>query len=252
MNTLNTTASIESNASNGAIARGQSMRADLARLGETLGEFKPYDSSNVPAEVSGTRLVKCLYRSDNKEGLASSYTRVPTAHLNTDLIKAALDESGSSLLEHVQYWLESVEDKQIKAAHAKGQLNVFVSGLSIERLVAYLEETTEGGRLNGDKINTWFDSNFEAPLSEIVAAKLGFSLLDATEAQLLKVASVLKAYKAKFAQFASPKASINDVDIEAMRKAIALCNLQDDALAIRFNARMDKMQADSKDALLAL
>jgi len=226
----------------------QLLSTKLASLGENLGEFKPYNSANVPVEIAGTRIVKCLYRADNTTGLESSYCRIPTAHLSSSKIA----DKANDLSEHVANWLESVEDKQIKAAHGKGQLNIFTTGLSIDSLIAYLEETTEGGRLTKEKIAAWFNVSFEAPLSEIVANKLGVSLLEANENQLVNIQRVVNAYKSKFELFASPKASIKTEDMEAMRKAINLCGLLDDSLASRFMVRMDKIEAASKDALFAL
>jgi len=241
-------AQAQSAASNNAIALGEKMRAELAKLGETLGEFKAYDSANVPVEIAGTRITKCLYRADNTSGLVSSYVRLPIAHLASDLISVALPD----LQDHILNWLESVEDKKIKSAHAKGQLNIFTSGLSIASIIDYLEETTEGGRLNKDKISAWFTSAFEAPLSLVVASKLGIDIEHANESELLKVMAVVKAYQIKFEVFASPKASIKTEDMEAMRKAIILCSLEQDSLALRFIARMNKIESDNKDALFAL
>lgn len=234
------------------------MRADLESLGETLGQFRSYDSAVMPAEINLTRVVKCLYKAtkDSKTGEMipskheNSIVRIPTSHINAEAIKENLD----SLIPHIISMLETVEDNEIKESHKKGQLNVFVDGLSINSIIEKLDASNESARMNGEQISNWFGNVIAPKLSEVIADKLGWSFdeLAMDSNKQAKVENVLESYCKRFTSLASPKVSIKEVDREAMKRAISLADAALDLVAIRFITRLDKMAESEKDALFAL
>lgn len=234
------------------------MRAELESLGEKLGEFKPYDSAITPAHINLTRVVKCLYKAtkDSKTGEMipskheNSIVRIPTSHISAEVVTDNIE----ALMPHIISMLQTVEDAEIKEIHKKGQLNVFVDGLSIGNLIDKLDASNESARMNGEQISKWFGEIIAPRLSEVIADKLGWSLEELAMDSLkqAKVENILESYCKRFVSLASPKASIKEIDREAMKRAISLAEASLDLVASRFITRLDKMAESEKDALFSL
>lgn len=233
--------------------RKEELRAELARLGEVLGDFKAYDSQLPVSEIKGTRVVTCLYKAIKKDGVlvpsafSNAYTRVPVAHLTEKTVIANI----ADLAPFVVSYLQGVEDAMIKDAHKSGQLRIYADGLSLARLIEKLEESSNTGRLNKERIGQWFDSEVAELLAVKFAAKMG---LDETssEAQLAKLDVILAAYRAKFESLASGKVFIKEQDCLAMIGVLNTCQLEDDTLGSRFLVRLENMTKKEEDLLLAL
>lgn len=235
--------------------RKQAMKAELERLGEVMGEFKAYDSQLGASDIAGTRVVTCLYKAtkDSKTGELipakwdNSYCRIPVAHLTEKAVIAAASE----LAPFVVAYLQGIEDAMIKDAHKAGQLRIYTDGLSLARLIEKLEESSNAGRLNKERIGQWFDSQVSEILAVKFAAKMGLDE-NSSEAQLAKLEAVLQAYKAKFESLAGGKAFIVESDCIAMINVIKSCELEDDSLGSRFMVRLENMSKKDDDLLLAL
>lgn len=226
-----------------------SLHTRLEAAGEKLGEFKPYDALNVPAEIEGTRIVKCLYKADKdgKKKRDNVYVRVPTAHITEDVVSDNVDK----LAEYVVTFLQEIEDKGIKKAHATDQTQIYTDYLSLEKVIEALEESEAGARLNGEKIKVWFAENLEETLSLVVMDKLG--IVDTpTEEQASKVLAIVDAYRTKFASLASGKTMFKEADRLALIKAIGICEAGETLLGRKFITRLEGMTEKEKDALLAL
>lgn len=249
MTDLNTTANIPSAAT--IVQATKDRNEMMATLGERMGEWKAYDSQLTIPEIAGTRIVKALYQTNkatNKKLRENSYVRLPTSHITEEVIVARISE----LSPYVLSWLQELEAIELRAAHKKGQINVFTDGLSLDAIIARLEESETGARLNKEKIEAWYDSYLLNSLTMLFAAKMGITDT-ASEEQLAKLEIVLNAYKAKFASLASGKVYIKESDCKAM---IVVIRSDDDAaaslLGMRFISRLEKMQEKEDDLLLAL
>lgn len=254
MNTVTTPAATPATALNtftGANTTANLIARDqqLASLGEELGVYKPYDSQMVLADITGTRAVKCLYRTDPKKPASqqnqSVYVRVPTKHLTEELVTANIAE----LAPYVTGWLQGLEDTIIKEQHKRGQLSVYTESLSIDALIEYLEETQESGRLTKDKIGAWFDTDIADNLSLLFADKMGLSD-QPSDIELAKLAAIIGAYKGKFCALASGKAFFEPSDREALIKVIHSCEAASSNLGSRFIARLSKMTEKKVEELL--
>lgn len=225
----------------------------------TFGAFHPYDSQIEQPEIEGTRVVKCLYQVNGKTGKKvkeSAYTRVPTDHITGDVINDNLPD----LTPYIITWLQGVEDMQIKADHRTGLTSVFCDGLSIERLMAYLDELDLGGRLNKVMIEEWYDSEIAPTLMVLFAAKIGLDLEgdSAIEdvALVAKLEAILIAYKGKFSALASGKTSMKEEDCIAM---IGVINSVDSVvggvsskMTMKLLVKLEKMQNKEEDLLISL
>ena len=236
-----------------AFTRKQELSAQLEKLGEKLGDFKAYDSAMPPAELSGTRVVTCLYKAVKKEGVlipsafSNAYTRVPVAHITEKVVI----ENAASLAPYVVAMLQKLEDDMIKDSHKAGQLRIYTDGLSLARLLEKLEESSSAGRLNKDMIKAWFDSQVAEVLAVKFASKMGLDE-NSSEADLAKLDLILAAYSSKFESLAGGKAFIKEQDCIAMIAVIKSCQLEDDILGSKFLVRLENMSKKEEDLLLAL
>jgi hypothetical protein len=236
-----------------SFTRKEAMRVELAKLGEVLGEFKPYDSQLPVSEIKGTRVVTCLYKAVKRDGVlvpsefSNTYVRVPVSHLTEKLVI----EQASELAPFVLAYLQGIEDAMIKDGHKSGLTRVYTDGLSIARLIEKLEESSNTGRLNKERIKQWFDAEVAEVLAVKFAAKMGLDE-NSSEAELSKLDAVLAAYSGKFESLAGGKAFIKEQDCLAMIGVIKTCQLEDDNLGSRFLVRLENMTKKEEDLLLAL
>lgn len=227
------------------------MNEELALLGEKLGEFKAYDSQLAIPEITGTRIVKCLYQKSTKTGEKlrdNSYVRVPTKHLTEEYIVSKI----ADLSPYVLTWLQGLEDSMIKKSHAKGSLSVYTPSLSLDKIVDMLEESEAGARLNKEKIEAWFTEYLEISLADKFALKLGINE-SSTDEELMRLELVLNAYKAKFASLAGGKAFIKEEDCIAMIAVISSVEeARESLLGRRFISRLEGMKTKTDELLLSL
>ncbi len=229
------------------------MNEELAKpenLGEVLGKFKAYDSQLPVAEITGTRIVKCLYQVSPKTGRKvqeNSYVRLPTKHLTEEHVVSRIAE----LSPYVLVWLQGLEDIAIRDLHKKGGLTVYTEGLSLDKVIEALEVSSQGSRLNKESIEAWFTLEVEPNLAELFADKMGIDE-EASEAELEKLELVLAAYKAKFASLASGKTFIKEDDCLAMIKVVEEAGADETLIGTRFVARLNKMQERTDNLLMSL
>lgn len=218
----------------------------LASLGEALGEFKPYDSQLDIVEITGTRILKLLYQVNAKTKTKiqeNAYVRLPTKHLTEEVVKANIDV----LAVHVVKFLQEVEDKTIRADHAKGLLSVYTESLGISNLIESLETSNEGTRLTKDKIAEWFDAEILESLSLLFMDKMGVEDIDAISKQdESKILTILAAYKDKFQHLANPRHVFEDTDKLALIGVIEKCGAQNSSLGGRF---MQKLKEAPKETV---
>jgi hypothetical protein len=161
---------------------------------------------------------------------------------------------------YVVTWLYGVEDMLIKADHRKGLTSVYCDGLSIEKIMAYLDELDLGGRLNKEMIGNWFDAEVLEHLTILFAAKIGLDLdSDSVDENLVaKLELILNAYKGKFESLAGGKTFIADDQCEAMLGVItqvskrAQNNNVLNGIGSKLVAKLEKMKAKEVETLLSL
>jgi hypothetical protein len=232
----------------------QASTADtMAALGETMGQWKQYDSQLPIAEIKGTRITKALYKTNNKTGKiagVNSYARIPTKHLTLETVVEYADK----LAPYVLDYLQSIETLMLKAQHTAGQLNIFTDGLSIDRLINKLDESSENSRLSKVDIEAWFDASIAETLTVLFADKMGINE-DSEQPIIDKLEKKINAYKAKFASLAAPKPFIKEADCIALISVIEKCEVDENTrslLGSRFITKLADMHKDNDDILEAL
>ena len=230
------------------IARDNSLEA----LGEKLGQFKAYANDLPIAEITGTRIVKCLYQINKKTGekvADNAYVRIPTKHLTEQTIIDRI----SDLAPYILNYLQSEEDKIIKEDHRKGALQVYTEYLTLDKIVEALEISGNSGRLNKEKIEAWFTAIMYEPLLLLVADKVAPGRSEFTPAEEYKIELSINAYKELFISLASPKTVLPENCREALINVITKCGAESDFLGSRFIKRIESMSKnDNNDLLLGL
>lgn len=233
------------------LSNGAGVMEELAKLGETLGQFKAYDSQLPIAQITGTRIFKCLYQANPKTGTKAqenAYVRIPTKHLTEEHIVARVTE----LSPYILTFLQDLEDKQIKEDHRKGATQVFTDYMHMDKLIEVLEAASESSRLNKDKIEAWFTEKLEDTLTDLFSVKMGVDD-KSSEADIIRLAQVINAYKAKFAMLASPKSGLKEEDCKAMVKVIeSIEDARNSVLGARFIAKLSSMNSKADELLLTL
>lgn len=218
-----------------------------------LVHFKEYDSQLSIPEVAGTRIVKCLYqvaktgKNAGKKAGENAYIRIPSDHINEQVICDSIAE----LAPYVVSYLQDKEDMIIKEAHRKGQLNFHTSGLSLAAIIEYLEENETSGRLNKEMIEAWFTQVIADNLADLFAQKLGLHA-DSSEQELVKLQTVIHAYKTKLASLASPKVSFKPEDCAALIGVISKADVDGSVLGKRFIKKLETMMNKEEDCLMSL
>jgi predicted transcriptional regulator len=222
----------------------------LSSLGETLGEFKAYSNDLPIADITGTRIVKCLYQLNKATGTKAgdnSFVRIPTKHLT----EAIIVERVTELSPYILAYLQAEEDKQIKADHKKGSLSVYTEYLSVDKLIAGLEASEAGARLTKEKVEAWFIESMEDNLKLLICDKM--NIVDSiTSEQEQKIQLMVNAYKLKFVSLANPKTVLVVADRDAMINVITKCEAQDSLLGARFIAKITGMKEAIQEQLLEL
>lgn len=231
----------------------QKVEARLAALGETMGDFKAYDSQLPIVDIEGTRIVKCLYQAGkDKAGKAlpkkhnNTYVRVNCKHLTEDMILERISE----LTPYILSYLQGIEDGMVKEYHKSGLLRITEGNLSMNKIINKLEESETSARLSKDKIEAWFDECLEDSLTTAIAAKMKLGD-DCSESELMKLECVLEAYKAKFSSLANPKVYIVESDCVAMVAVIMSADADSSLLGNRFIVRLESMKQKQDDLLMS-
>jgi hypothetical protein len=244
--------SVPANTNTGILATA-TMSETLAALGETLGQWKPYDSQLPMAEIKGTRITKALYKLNTKTNTiagTNSYARIPTKHLTL----SSVIDNADKLAPYVLDYLQGIETLMLKEQHKNGQLNVFTDGLSINRLINKLDEGSENSRLSKVDIETWFDASISSALEVLFADKMGIDE-DSGESVFLILEKKISAYKAKFASLAAPKPFIKEADCIAMISVMEKCEPDENTrslLGSRFITKLGTMHNEKEEQLEAL
>jgi hypothetical protein len=232
------------------VANKELLSVTLEKLGETMGDYKPYDSQLPIVDIEGTRIVKCLYqvaKATGKKVAENSYVRIPVKHMTEEVIVERIAE----LSPYVLGWLQELEDGMIKDDHKAGILSVYTEGLSLDKIVEKLEAAEAGARLNKEKIEEWFVDALADSLTVKFAEKMRLHD-DSSLEELEKLELVILAYRKKFASLASPKVMLKEEDCLAMIAVIKQCEAEGSLIGKRFVGKLEKMQKREEEVLMSL
>lgn len=247
---MNTIANVE-NVENVALKDANELVSiQLEKLGEKLGEYKPYDPQLPIAEIDGTRIIKCLYQVNSKTGkkvAENSYVRISTKHLTEEIIVDKVIE----LAPYILNFLEDKENEMIRNDHKNGILNVFIASLGLDKIINKLDLDEAGSRLTKERVEVWFKAEVLDDLTILFATKLGLDD-NSSEEELEKLDMILDCYKKKFISLASNKVLIKEEDCSSMINVIKSCEAEGSLIGRRFIGKLEKMSIKKEDLLLSL
>lgn len=192
--------------------------------------------------LTGQRLAKIGYKKtkDNPNPLQSVCVSIP--HIAPNWIT----DNVTRLMPYVANMLENAQDGIIRSLYESkgGNLNqIHDSDISIEAIIGFLEAESTGGRLTGEYLAAWFDSNLSENLTVIIADKLKFNL--ETEEQIKTVERHLNGYKGLIVSLAGNKTVLQPNQIAGIRKALDIAS-NEDATVSRLRAKLDSMEKKEK------
>ncbi len=221
---------------------------------ESAGNFFPYLSNATPSELPGLRTVVKTYKQSKAMKASGTvaapnvYVRIPTAHITVQTVTDSIAE----LAPYIVSYLQGLEDTTIQNYHAKGGLHVFISTLTLAKVLADLEDSGTSG-LNGEMITEWFTESVAPNLVVLLGSKLGqsdFELL--TDDEQSKIKQVISSYLDSFISLASGKTILSEVARIKLAKCMQLTDSDTTTLGTKFSARFAKMAEKEQEAAAAL
>lgn len=212
-----------------------------------INHFRPYDSALPVPAIEGYRIVKCLYKAASKSKPAehsNSYIRVPD-----HITEQAIVDNIATLVPYFVGWMQEQENVIIKEQHKSGVSTIEPSSLSIGAILAHLEATATGSRLNGEMIAAWFADSMRDNLAIAFAEKIGITD-EPTEAQLTKLEAILSTYEGKYKSLASGKTAYRKEEAELLQRALEVTQAKDTLIGTRFYNRLEAMKTATADDLL--
>jgi len=147
-----------------------------------------------------------------------------------------------SLYEARKYDLSSVSDEE----------------LSIGQCVNYLEAESSGGRLTKEYLEGWFAREISDSLYVVIADKLGFvhdgaeGELEVTADQDSVIQKHLAGYRALMVSLTGKNISLDQKQVNGLRKALELCAPADCAVTPRLLSKLDQIEKESRQLLVDL
>lgn len=204
-----------------------------------------YDGKNKP--FTGQRLAKVTWKTNNDKTSAYYNIKRESKCVSLPVVASAeLVANITALSPHLVAYLHSVQDKMVREMldSQNNCVSISTQDISIPAIIEYLEGSDESGRLTKESVAAWFDSTVADSLSLLLAEKLGISDVP-TDAESAKVLEVVGAFKSKIAALAGGKTSYEPKVCKSLINALAVVG-SDDALAVRFTSRLQKMVAESE------
>lgn len=212
-----------------------------------VGTFQEYDTALALPEVTGFRAVKCLYKMNPQTKQIAgknSYIYLIDA-ITEESIQARLPE----FMPFFVSYLQEQENQVVKDLHKSGSVYLADAATGLDVVLARLEASGTGNRLNKEKIESWFDAEMNDRLSSAFSSKMGISA-ESSEAELTKLISVVDTYKAKFSGLASGKVAYRKEEAEVLVRALEVTEAEKSLIGSRFALRLQRMIDKKEDDLL--
>jgi hypothetical protein len=208
-----------------------------------------YDGKNKP--FTGQRLAKVTWKTNNDKNSQWFNIKRESKCVSLPVVAVAdITNNIAALSPHLIAYLHGVQDKMVREMLDAGNNVVSIStdSIGIPAILEYLESSDESGRLTKESVAAWFDSTVSDNLAMVISEKLGIGTdnnVPVTDAQSAKVLEVVSAFKGKIAALAGGKTSYEPKVCKSLLNALAVAPA-DDALAVRFTARLNKMIEESE------
>ena len=195
---------------------------------------------------TGQRLSKVTWKTNTDKDSPYYNIKRESKCVSLPVITAQnIEDNMHALAPHIASYLHGVQDKMVRELLEAGSnvVSIATNDVSVASIIEYLESSDESGRLTKDSVAAWFDSTVSEPLAMLIGTKLGVSEA-ITDAESAKVMEVVTAFKGKIAALAGGKTSYEPKVCKSLLNALSLVE-GNDALAVRFTARLNKMIEDA-------
>lgn len=124
-----------------------------------------------------------------------------------------------------------------------------ISSLQISATAVAAYQATTSSRLNGEQIETWFDTKLADQLTVALANKLGVPD-DATPEQLAKITLAVSDQRLRFRKLAGPQTKYPSAVATGLLRTLNLLGESRDELAVKLTDRLTTMLAETPTELL--
>ncbi len=201
----------------------------------------------VSKPFTGQRLSKVTWKTNNDKNSQWFNIKRESKCVSLPVVTGAeIADNLVALTPHLVNYLHSVQDKIVRETLDAGNnvVSISTSSVSIAAICEYLESSDESGRLTKESVGVWFDQVVQDQLAVLLSEKLGISAVP-TDAESAKVLEVVTAFKGKITALAGGKTSYEPKVCKSLLNALAVAPA-DDALVVRFTARLQKMVEESE------
>ncbi len=204
-----------------------------------------YDPKTSKAST-GFRLSKVQYKTSNDKDSEWYGVKRPSKCVSLKPIAVAdVIANAAGLAEIVVGYLHTLQDKIVKERIEAGSSFVTAAEVSIAGIIEWMDtQDSEGsGRLTKEAVSVWFESSIAENLALVLSEKLGVSDTP-SDAESAQIMAVVGTFKEKVSALAGGKTSYDAKMATSLKKCIDLAPAGD-ALASKFQMRLDKMIAQS-------
>lgn len=212
----------------------------------------PYVSGTTKP-FTGQRLIIVTYKTVTDKSSPMCNIKRESKCVSVPLIPSELIAANLVVLTpHIRGMLESVQKSIVRemldslvngSVHSVGNADI-----SLEACIEYLESSDESGRLTKESVGNWFDSSIATSLAVALADKLGIGT-EPTDAESTKVMAIIAAFRRDVSALAGGKTNYPPVIAVQLKKALAYAP-NDDVIASKFVARLDKMITSNESNLI--
>lgn len=203
-------------------------------------------TTGVTKAFTGQRLSTVNYRINTDKNSADFNIKKPSVCVSLPPISVTDIMANIALLTPaIIDFLQGTQDKMIRSLIDAGSKSIGNADININSIIEYLGDSNGGERLTKDSIGNWFDNGIADKLMLVLASKLGIDEdSEPTDKQSKQIELITTEYKNKFSALAGGKTSYEIALCESLKKALLLAG-DDDILAVKFTAKLDKMIAES-------
>lgn len=185
-----------------------------------------------------------------KEDKAAGLTEKSKPSMCASIPVVSADVLSDSVMQAFKpYVLQMVLDTQDKIVRQFAENECSTVGdddISVDAVLAYLDDESKGARLTKEIIVEWFDGSLADSLALAFADKMGLSDTP-TEDETKKLNQQIQVYREKLASLAGGKTVFAPDVAKKMIRALEF-GAADDAMIVRFTARCKKMMEEPKPA----
>lgn len=190
----------------------------------------------------GQRLSVVAYKTDKKTGVKPESKSVSIPKFEIAPLMVRVTEIQDSILE-LAY---KAQDAIVRELVEFGKSFVQDTEIGIDAIIAYLNDSSESGRLTRKVLDNWFDMNVSEMLQVALADKLGLSNTPTLQ-ESNKVDLLVASYKDKLAALSGGNTSYSPKVATQLLRALEVASVED-SIASKLVAKLTKMR-DVTDSL---